>query len=99
MNRLAPEETDITGKWVFTGDRVVGDENCERIHDLVQNHLIRLGSDQSGWDTLYRDPDDSRLWERIYPQSALHGGGPPALRLISKDLARVKYGDAAYDHT
>lgn len=95
MKKIAPDETDITGKWVFTGDRVIGDENCERVDNLVQNHLLRLAHDQSGWDTLYRDPDDNRLWELIYPESGLHGGGPPALRLISGDLAKLKYGDVA----
>jgi hypothetical protein len=92
MKKIAPDETDITGKWVFAGDRVMGDENCVRVDDLVRNHLVRLGHDESGWDALYRDPDDDRLWELIYPESSLHGGGPPALRFISNASARLMYG-------
>jgi len=42
--------------------------------------------------TLYRDPDDGRYWERTYPQSELHGGGPPELRVLATEDARQKYG-------
>jgi hypothetical protein len=44
------------------------------------------------WETLYRDPSDGRYWERTYPSGELHGGGPPALRCMTADEARRKYG-------
>jgi hypothetical protein len=65
-----------------------------RIHELVRSHLSKLGCDASGWETLYVDPVDGRLWELTYPQSGLHGGGPPELRCLTRDEARRKYGDA-----
>ncbi|MBI2735202.1 MAG: hypothetical protein HYX38_01410 [Rhodospirillales bacterium] len=58
---------------------MVADEICKRIETLVANYLDVLGVDASGWDTLYRDPNDSRLWELVHPQSELSGGGPPEL--------------------
>jgi hypothetical protein len=59
---------------------------------LIANHLVQLGADSSGWSELYRDPDDSRLWELTWPQSETHGGGPPRLICIPVDAARAKYG-------
>jgi Immunity protein 27 len=87
-------ETQITGKWLSRDGRAFGDETCERINELVRSHLKKLGHDTSGWEVLYRDPDDGRLWELTYPQSELHGGGPPQLRCLTLDEARKKYADA-----
>lgn len=92
---LDPTETNLTGRWIPNNlGGIVADDTCRRIDSLVHTHLKELGRDSSGWDTLYRDPDDERLWELVYPQSELHGGGPPQLRCLSIDEARVKYGDA-----
>lgn len=89
-------ETQITGKWLSRDGRVVVDETCERINELVRSHLKKLGHDASGWEVLYRDPDDGRLWELTYPQSELHGGGPPQLRCLTLDEARKKYADSVF---
>ncbi len=88
---IESSETLITGKWLFDGERVVGDESCKRIQRLLASHLIQIGNDASGWDALYRDPSDGRLWERIYYDGGLHGGGPPLLRTITFEEARQKY--------
>jgi len=93
--RIKPSETLLTGKWVEQGAEIIGDPTAKRIDDLVQNHLALLGRDASGWDALYRDPNDSRLWELTYPQSELQGGGPPQLKVISADEAKAKYGSLA----
>lgn len=92
MMKIAPFETVLTGRWI-PGNRgqVVADETCKRIEGLIANYLEILGTDSSGWDTLYRDPSDGRLWELIYPQSELSGGGPPELRHIEVAGARLKY--------
>lgn len=92
---IAPNETKITGKWVVAGGRVVADETCRRIAELTKSFLLELGRDPSGWDALYRAPDDGRLWELIYPQSEMQGGGPPQLRCLSVDEAKRKYGNIA----
>jgi hypothetical protein len=72
--------------------KISGAAASRRIHYLVTHRLVRLGTDASGWETLYRDPQDGRLWEHTYPQSGMHGGGPPALHVISPQAAAAKYG-------
>jgi hypothetical protein len=94
MNELEPNESVLTGQWVMEGNRVVADETCQRIEWLVTSRLERLEKDGSGWETLYRNPRDGRLWEHTYPQGAMHGGGPPELHVISSDVAAGKYGIA-----
>ncbi|MBM3811175.1 MAG: hypothetical protein FJW20_06015 [Acidimicrobiia bacterium] len=84
--KIKPPETILTGKWLVQNGPAIGDETCQRIHDLVGAWLVQLGFDVSGWDTLFRDPSDGRYWERIYPQSHLHGG-PPELRCLTEENA------------
>ncbi|NJN05218.1 MAG: hypothetical protein HC814_00745 [Rhodobacteraceae bacterium] len=90
--KLTADEVDLLGHWLMKGSSIVPDETCKRIKALVSEHLILLGSDPSGWDDLYRDPCDGRLWERTWPESATHGGGPPRLSHLAADAARKKYG-------
>jgi Immunity protein 27 len=94
MMTIDPSETIITGQWVLQDGRRVADDVCKRILALAESYLVKLGTDASGWDVLHRDPNDGRLWELIYPQSELHGGGPPQLRYLTADEARQKYGVA-----
>ncbi len=89
---LTPQETDLVGHWLMKKDAVVADPACTRIEWLLANQLVQLGSDSSGWADLYRDPDDGRLWELTWPQSEMHGGGPPRLTHLPVEKARNKYG-------
>ena len=88
---LEPAEVLLTGQWVSRDARIVADATCERILTLTRKYLVEIARDASGWEALYRDPADSRLWELTYPQGELHGGGPPQLRTISYEHAQVKY--------
>lgn len=65
----------------------------ERIRHLTDHVLLKIAiSPVSGaWETLFKDPADGRLWERTYPESEMHGGGPPSLLLISVEDAVKKY--------
>lgn len=92
MISIDPSETLLTGRWIAQGGRVVADDVSKRIIALTQSHLQKIGADDSGWNTLYRDPNDGRYWEHSYPQSELHGGGPPELRWLTAEEARQKYG-------
>ena len=92
--KIQPNETEIRGTWTVVKGRVEADSNCRRINELVAHHLRRVAKDASGWDSLYVDPSDKRFWELTYPESALHGGGPPCLMCIPQDEARKKYGNA-----
>ena len=89
--KLNSAESELVGSWFMRDGHMVADAVANRIEELIQQHLIKLGADDSGWDMLYRDPEDGRLWELTYPQSDSHGGGPPALRCIDATHARRKY--------
>jgi hypothetical protein len=95
MIKLRPDETQLTGRWVRAGSKVVGDDTCARIHRLTSELLVELVRDASGWNTLYRDPQDGRLWELSYPKGDLHGGGPPQLSCIAERRAKDVYGYGA----
>lgn len=88
---LKPTEHELAGTWVSEGQHTRGDALCARIEWLTRERLERIASDASGWDTLFRDPHDNRLWELTYPQSWLHGGGPPRLAEIERQAAEAKY--------
>jgi hypothetical protein len=91
MTDLQPDETLLTGDLIVDGTTVVGDDVCRRIEWLLESRLDRLAADASGWETLYRDPRDGRLWERTYPQGEMHGGGPPQLSVVAAEDASSKY--------
>lgn len=90
--KLKPEETELRGKWVFAGGKMDSDSTCNRIEFLISQDLKRVATDSSGWDILYMDPQDGRYWELTYPESHMHGGGPPTLTNLSMEQARNKYG-------
>lgn len=90
VEALRPEETRLEGR---------SDETFDRIHTLTRHHLKRLAISDGGWSALYRDPRDGRLWEFTYPEGHLHGGGPPALYLMSEAEANEKYGTAVPVHS
>jgi hypothetical protein len=89
--RIAPEEIEIRGTFQVVSGKVVADAAVLRIERLVRDHLKELGRDVSGWDVLYIDPIDGRLWELTYPLSHMHGGGPPLLTHITAEQATQKY--------
>jgi hypothetical protein len=88
---LGPSESDLVGHWVRSGDTLEPDAICNRIKRLTAEVLEPLASSRDGWDTLYQDPHDGRLWEHTYPTSEMHGGGPPRLKVIPTNEASAKY--------
>jgi Immunity protein 27 len=91
--KLKPTETELIGRWEIVNGRVRGDATCEQIEWLTKNHLQKLAVSKQwgGWETLFRDPDDGRYWERIYPMGEMQGGGPPRLIVMSPEKAHAKY--------
>ena len=89
--KILNNETKITGGWTNLNGKVQKDEATVRIEWLINNKLQKIAQDTSGWDILYLDPNDNRLWELTYPDSELHGGGPPTLSFISSAAAKIKY--------
>lgn len=80
---LASNETLLVGRWISEGDTVIEDDVARRIRALIRDYLVMVGTDASGWSSIYQDPADGRLWKLDYPDSGLHGGGPPSLTQIS----------------
>ncbi len=83
----------LTGQWLMRDGKAVADEICLQIDQLIASHFKAIGHDDSGWFTLFRDVRDGQLWERSYPQSEMHGGGPPQLARISIEDAARRYGN------
>lgn len=77
---------EIIGKWVFKDGKVVADSNCELIKSIIKNDLSETGISEEGWIKLYQHTNGS-IWELTYPESHLHGGGPPKLKRI-KNVAQ-----------
>lgn len=92
MIRIKPNEIQLQGGLKAGDCPPEFDEVSERIFFLVQDYLIPITSDDSGWNCLYQDPADLRYWELSYPVSELHGGGAPSLKNISIEEVRVTYG-------
>jgi hypothetical protein len=88
-----PDESELVGEGLPGNEAAAEHATTLRIWWLMSNYLQQVATDWSGWDTLYRDPDDGRLWELIYPLGHMHGGGPPHLKVISPEQVREKYGD------
>lgn len=91
--KITAEETEVKGNWILLDGVVAADETCRRIEWLKLNWLQRVCTDSSGWEILYKDPHDGRFWELTYPQSELHGGGPPTLQCLSDESTKLKYGN------
>jgi hypothetical protein len=93
MDLLQPSELALTGRWVLSNENVIADPVCERIEWLVNNHLKKNGTSECGWEILFTDPIDGRYWLLSYPQSHMHGGGPPDLKVVGtefvENMARV----------
>lgn len=82
---LAPHEVEL-----HAGDRE-HDPVDARILWLARERLERAAGTNGGWDTLFRDPRDGRLWELTFPQGNLFAGGPRRLAVIAEADARAKY--------
>ncbi|HEU4629593.1 MAG TPA: Imm27 family immunity protein [Gemmatimonadaceae bacterium] len=93
-DELRPDESDLVGQWLDTGNRIVGDAVCARIQWLVAGRLQRLAGSASGLEALYRDPRDGRLWELTHPHAHWPGGGPPRLTQVPPARAAARYGIA-----
>jgi hypothetical protein len=86
MKELGSNESEIRGKWVLVDYKMQGDAACKRIEWLLQNRLKQLVVNEKS-ESLHIDPSDNRYWLRTYPQSYMHGGGPPMLKCIAKSEA------------
>ena len=82
MKPLSQEENEIVGQWLSFNGVITPNEECKRIEWLISSQLILVGEDATGWERLYKNPENGQYWLLSYPQSNLHGGGPPRLKVI-----------------
>lgn len=80
----------LIGKWIQHGSEVFADDTCKLIEEMVER-FNRVASRDNGWIVLFEDPKTVSLWELSYPNSELHGGGPPKLTRISSIEAAELY--------
>lgn len=92
---LAKHETKLEGRWLFENGQVTADAVAQRIEQLVSESLQQVAVSPDGWGRLFVDSNDQRLWELSFPESEMHGGGPPMLKVVSIESAKEKYGYAA----
>lgn len=93
--KVIPSEKEvlIAGTWIQNIDgSVEADEGCERIRYLTESGFQLISVNENGWSALYKNPNDGSFWELTYPQSELHGGGPPSLAKVSDNYADANYG-------
>jgi hypothetical protein len=85
---LRPDETELVGLWKMIEGRMVEDETSKRIRTLIKEELKLIAASPDGWEKLYEDPRDHRLWELTYPSSETQGGGPPNLHVADETIRR-----------
>ena len=83
---------EIVGGWVTVDGAVVADDAQNLIYELVASRLIHVAEWAGGYTTLYNDPADNSYWERTYPNSGMHGGGPQTLTEVLPEDVFPKYG-------
>lgn len=88
---LMPSETLLQGKWLVSDGEILADHASQRIEYLISSVLLFVAKDDSGWISVFRDPQDLRYWELSYPESQDHGGGAPMLRCIDDFEVTKKY--------
>jgi len=88
---LKSDEIILIGSWKMENGKVVADEVCQRIENLVKNCLRKVAVDKTGWEMLYKDSNDYRYWLLTYPNSDWNGGGPPTLKMITQTEVTEKF--------
>lgn len=63
------------------------DEYIGQQATLKSNQLTKIGTDESGWDTYFRDDQSGEYWLLHYPESHLHGGGTVHLKRTTAEAA------------
>ena len=92
MKKIQSNDIQIVGTWTFKNGEIIADKNCKRIEYLINSELKKVSSNESGWSTLYLDSQYNNYWELTYPESEMHGGGPPKLEKVTDlNMLNKKY--------
>jgi len=69
-------------------ERLLGNEG----KNYADNNLTRIRVDDVNWKALWRNPLTGEYWKEFFPQSELHGGGPPEFVRITEEVAATEFG-------
>ena len=75
-------ENILRGTWIEREGEVTEDETCKMINHLIDQVFSLIEVNTEDWQAIYQNPHDESLWRLSYPNSELHGGGPPMLERI-----------------
>jgi hypothetical protein len=73
-------------------DRLEGNEGQE----FARTNLVQVVVDDRNWKVLHRNPDTGEYWRESFPQSGMHGGGPPVFEKISEETAKKEFDVSLY---
>lgn len=87
----------IIGNWILQDGKIIGDENCLKINAILDSGLVRIGTRDGGWVTLFKNSNENIYWELFYQKPDGHGGGPPSLAKLNEEQVRILYGESIQD--
>ena len=91
---LGADEVELRGRFEEGG---APDEVERRIRWLVAHRLDAVACADGGWEWLFRDARDGRLWELTFPEGSLHGSGPRRLTVATREHAAARYDPGVCD--
>jgi len=59
--------------------------------EFARKNLIQVAVDDVNWKVLHRNPVTGEYWKEFFPQSEMHGGGPPVFVKISEEEAKREF--------
>jgi hypothetical protein len=59
--------------------------------EFARKNLIQVVVDDVEWKVLHRNPATGEYWKEFFPQSEMHGGGPPVFVKISEEEAKREF--------
>ncbi len=59
---------------------------------FAKQNLVQLKVDSVNWKVLWKNPKTGEFWKEFFPQSEMHGGGPPEFVKISEQEAKTECG-------
>ena len=66
----------------FTGSQAI---------TFLEGNCVKVATDDSGWEILYKEKSSNKYWELTYPNSEMHGGGEPLVTPITIEDVKLKF--------
>jgi hypothetical protein len=66
----------------FTGSQAIS---------FLETNCIKITTDESGWEVLYKEKPSNKYWVLTYPNSEVHGGGEPLVSPLPNEEVKLKF--------